>query len=154
MSRDTYKGGSKMRHQACQLSYQGTHRRFDTATWKVIGLTPCSRRKAAAEGALLWYAKQSVVARVAKRTFGIEGCVRYDPGRPSHIAVAHEFRIDKLGVAKRRGWWELCVKKVGIPTYTLNLVLTHPCRARSFPNNVQEFCRGIGSLLVNRPQNN
>ena len=68
-----------------------------------MGLTLCSRRKTAAEGALLWYAKQSVVARVEKRTFGIEGCVRYDPNWPSHRAVSHEFRIDKLGVAKRRG---------------------------------------------------
>lgn len=154
MNRDSYKGDSKMQHRACQLSYQGIHRRSDTATWKVIGLTLCSRRKAAAEGALLWYAKQSVVARVVKRTFGIEGCVRYDPKRPSHRAKAHEFRIDQFGVAKRRGWWELCVKKVGIPTYTLDVVLTHSCRARSFPNNVQKFWKGTGSILVNQPQNN
>jgi len=118
VNRDIYEGDSKMQYQAYQLSYHGIHRRSCTATWKVIGFTLCSRRKAAAEGAMLWYAKQSVVARMAKRTFGIEGCVRYNPKQPSHRAMAHEFRIDQSGVAKRRGWWELCVKKVGMPTYT------------------------------------
>ena len=118
MNRGIYKVNSELQHQACQLSCQGTHRGSRIATRKVTGLTLCSRRKAAVEGAMLWYAKQSVVARMAKRTFGIEGCVQYNPRLASHREMAHEFRIDQSGVAKRRGWWELCVKRVGILTYT------------------------------------
>ncbi|KAH7096190.1 hypothetical protein BKA62DRAFT_720363 [Auriculariales sp. MPI-PUGE-AT-0066] len=66
-------------------------------------------KKAAAEGALTWYAKQFVVARAARSTFGIETYMPYDARQPDHRA--RTTWVDADGSTRVSGGFSTLVKK-------------------------------------------
>lgn len=68
-------------------------------------------RKATAEGALLWFIKQFVMARASRSTYGVEASVPFNPNLPSHRAREHLAIEDSEG-RKITGVFEACVFKV------------------------------------------
>ncbi|CAG7852131.1 SubName: Full=Uncharacterized protein {ECO:0000313/EMBL:CCA70381.1} [Serendipita indica DSM 11827] len=70
-----------------------------------------STKKAAAEGAAIWYIKQLVVARAARSTFGIIIWRPFDAKNPVHCQRRHKAYVDDDGVNKVTGFFDTWIKK-------------------------------------------
>lgn len=67
-------------------------------------------KKAAAEGAAVWYVKQSVAARIARTTLGTSVMVRYNPESKEHRKRESLMFIDDDGL-RVRGGFNLMIRK-------------------------------------------
>lgn len=68
-------------------------------------------KKAAAEGAMIWYIKQSVMARIARTTLGVTCRWPYDPQNPDHVQRIERVVIDASGAQMLDGWFQTLVSK-------------------------------------------
>ena len=85
-------------------------KRFDT---KPSG-SSIRRRKAAAEGAIVWYIKQLVGARATRHTLGVQCDIKYDINNPLHLERAgRAYRVTdgELGLPS---CFDVLVKKVSL----------------------------------------
>ena len=73
-----------------------------------------ARKKAAAEGAAIWFTKQLVIARAVRSTFGVIVHRIYDPSSAVHNQRKHKVFTDEDGNRKITGFFDYCVKKVGL----------------------------------------
>ena len=70
------------------------------------------RKKAAAEGAAIWFTKQLVIARAVRSNFGIHMRRIYDPYNSVHQQRAHKVYTDVDGSRMVNGFFDYWAKKV------------------------------------------
>ncbi|KIM25135.1 hypothetical protein M408DRAFT_26535 [Serendipita vermifera MAFF 305830] len=89
-------------------------------------------KKAAAEGAMIWYIKQSVMARIARTTIGVRVNRLYNPRDPEHV------RRHKLVWSDLDGVWKL--------NGGFNAFVSKGTRMQSNFTHIKKFHRIYGSL--------
>ncbi|KAG8830437.1 hypothetical protein FRC18_008098, partial [Serendipita sp. 400] len=68
-------------------------------------------KKAAAEGAVMWYTKQTVSGRIARFTIGAEISVRFNPANPEHLKRRDQAFIKPSGDTSLRYGFQTIVEK-------------------------------------------
>lgn len=89
-----------------------TRPRTSNATVLYHFSSPFHRKKAAAEGAVIWYTKQLVRARAARATFGVEISAQFQTTTPSHRVRQSLTYVDVRGQKRLNGLFDPLVLQV------------------------------------------
>jgi hypothetical protein len=100
----------------------------------------CYRKKAAAEGAVYWYAKKFVVARAARRTYGIAVNTEYESSLPAHQARSHTVFSSLTGRQMVPGWFSQLIAKVSVWRIGGDVLIPFNSAERGGPERCYHTC--------------
>ncbi|CAG7852189.1 SubName: Full=Uncharacterized protein {ECO:0000313/EMBL:KIM25808.1} [Serendipita indica DSM 11827] len=101
-----------------------------------------STKKAAAEGAALWYIRQLVVARAVRSTFGIILWRPYDAGT-FHRERRHRAKMDHDGSMKMVDLWETWLKKNHVVGEETSLTFNYFSIYKKMPSDLGTFSQDV-----------
>ncbi|KIM25808.1 hypothetical protein M408DRAFT_330992 [Serendipita vermifera MAFF 305830] len=101
-----------------------------------------STKKAAAEGAALWYIRQLVVARAVRSTFGIILWRPYDPAS-FHRERRHRAKMDHDGSMKMVDLWETWLKKDHVVGEETSLSFNYFSIYKKLPSDLGTFSQDV-----------
>ncbi|KAG8760330.1 hypothetical protein FRC14_003342 [Serendipita sp. 396] len=101
-----------------------------------------STKKAAAEGAALWYIRQHVVARAVRSTFGI---ILWRPFEPNsfHKQRKHRAKMDHDGTMKMVDLWETWLKRNHVVGEETSLSFNYFSIYKKIPSDLGTFSQDV-----------
>ncbi|CCA74290.1 hypothetical protein PIIN_08243 [Serendipita indica DSM 11827] len=98
-----------------------------------------SSKKAAAEGAVIWFLKQSVAARAVRFSIGVKGSIEYTVKDPQHRARRGDAYLDARGTLMLRGAFHTLVYKDTVLKQEQEIRSQFSCRYEAKPIALDTF---------------